>query len=277
MAVVAELICAMSTSSDSNGVLSLLQGRAPQYRDAHDAVVFAIHTHLLRKGLVCHALTPPASPSPADLQRELPVVPPGWNGSDEAYSFTYHQQRAATVAVVVVLKAIKMGQTLLVHMITQRLLVVQQPSAAASSASAPPASASSAAVKDEVPVSLEVNVTDYINTGASLSDYRALYRDLAGLLLLFDSQLGSRVIPTAAAADSRATAVPDLHARDPLRFPQRNPLLVDDDDDDDRLRDPRARPQRGDFDGDLNPLAVGGGISGNLMGPRNFPSARSRP
>ena len=31
------------------------------------------------------------------------------------------------------------------------------------------------------------------------------------------------------------------------------------------------RPRGGDFAGDLDPLAVGGPNSGNLMGPRNFP------
>ena len=58
---------------------------------------------------------------------------------------------------------------------------------------------------------------------------------------------------------------------DPLRIPPRNPLYADDDDDDpSRLRDPRYRP-RGDFDDDLNPLAIPGSGGGSLMGPRSFP------
>ena len=248
---------AMSTSSDSNAVLSLLTGRAPQYRDAHDAVVFALHTHLLRRHLVCHALSPPpvssssSAASASEEKRELPYVPPGWNASSDAYSFTYHLQQSPSTTII--MKAVKMGSSLLVHMVRQR--------------------AAADGGKDEAPVSLEVNVNDHVNAGVALSDYRALYKDLGGLLALFDSQLGARVLP--AAAQGSGAASQDVRAvqADPLRVPPRRPLYADDydDEDGDRIPDPRRRP-RGDFDDDLNPLAMPGG-GGSLMGPRNFPGA----
>ena len=182
----------MSTSADSNAVLSLLTGRAPTYRDASDAVIFALHTHLLRRGLTCYALTPPSSTStPSSTPpRELPYVPPGWNASDDAYSFTYYLSSAPSVSVI--MKAVRMGGSLLVH-------VLRQNPPPAQGATQPAGGA-----KADSPVSLEVNVGDYVNEGAALSDYRALYRDLGGLLMLFDSQLGSRIL--SANADAGAAA-----------------------------------------------------------------------
>ena len=175
----------MSTSADSNAVLSLLTGRTPTYRDAHDALIFALHTHLLRRGLTCIALTPPSSSSPSSSlstpPRELPYVPPGWNASDDAYSFTY--QLPHSPGVTVIMKGVRMGGTLLVHVLRQ------------TSAPAQGTPGATGGAKDSTPVSLEVNVSDYVNAGAALTDYRALYTDLGGLLMLFDSQLGSRILP----------------------------------------------------------------------------------
>ena len=201
-----------ASSADSNGVLSSLIGRAPQYKDGHDAVMFALHTHLLRRSLVCHALTPPpASQQPQQQRTELPFVPPGWNSCEDSYSFTYH--RPAVPNVVVVLKGVKMANSLILHAIRQR----------GNSGSGGGGAQTTQPSKDEAPVSLEVNVPDYINTAAPLTDYRSLYTDLGGLLLLFDSQVAARVMP--APPTQSAPSMASVDTSDPLRVgPVRPPL-----------------------------------------------------
>jgi len=163
-----------------------------------------------------------------------------------------------------------MDRSLLIHTIKQ------QPGGPVSSDS----SSSSSSV-----LSLELNVDDYVNNDhdVSLTDYKRLYLDLAGLLMLFDSQIGSKIGP--AENTGNKSMITGIDVTDPLRagpvhHHPRNPLVstdVDDYHDHDRLRDPRGHmgmggsyPRRGDFSDDLNPLG-GAGSGGNLMGPRNFP------
>jgi len=125
------------------------------------------------------------------------------------------------------------------------------------------------------PLSLEISVDDFVRSNITdWSDYQALYKDLAGLLALFDAQLVSKVLP---ATNAPPIHVPNVTPIDVPSQPRLYPLprnviddrtLIDDENQDDRLRDPRFRRPRGDFEGDLNPFAP---ASGNLMGPRNFP------
>ena len=265
--LVLSLLCSVmastASSADSNGVLSSLIGRAPQYKDGHDAVMFALHTHLLRRSLVCHALTPPplstSSSQQQPQQRELPYVPPGWNSSDDSYSFTYHHSTLPHVTIVV--KGVKMGGSLIVHAIRQR------------GGDGSTGSTTHTQLKDDVPASVELSVSDYVNSTASLSDYRSLYKDLGGLLLLFDSQVAARILPPPPAQSSIAAFHQPNDVRDPLRVPPvRSPFSVGEEDED-RLRDPRFRPRVGDFEDDLNPLGGlhGGRVGGSLMGPGQFP------
>jgi proteasome inhibitor subunit 1 (PI31) len=244
----------MSTSTtkstlDPAPVLASINSARPTYRDAHDAVAFALNCAMLEKGFKLVGLD-----DAGDEKKELEAAPTGWNASEEGYCFVYTHPK---LPKPVVLKALRMEGTLIAH----------------------------AAVKGDEGGkvhSLELNVEDYVNK--DVKDAAKAYKDLSGLVALIDRGIRSQVLPveakpktetkteTAKAEPKKPRDPEDDPLRDP-RYPRRPPRSPLEDDD---ARDLGGlggwRGPGGMFGGDLDPMGGGGG---SLLGPHNFPGVGS--
>jgi hypothetical protein len=294
---------ATSSSSAAARVHALLSEHAvalSSLPDAHAAVQIALHLHTLqREGIKCCAL----NDQETQASKALPTIPPGWSASADGFCFQYVMPSAASSSGEaggpskrLLVKSIRMDRSLLVHATTKPI------SGSSSGASASSASGESpAAVR-----SLDLNVDDQINSnalraapaasssgaaaaggagGASAGpDFENLYKDLPALLARYDSAVLDPLLPKPPSSDAAKKDAAPAHdslrvQHGPLRVPPRGYVPDSEggdggDDDNPHLRDPFRRQPRGDFAGDLDPLAVGGGPNGGmLMGPRNFPGS----
>src|SRR5438270_58495 len=117
-----------STSSSSSLVSSVLHyitSQNPSFRDAHDAVMFALHSHMVTNR--CFQLVSINDSSP-DLSSSTTTSTSldGWNRSSDAYSFTYTHPNSPITATssptsptLYILKALRMDSSLLLHATTK--------------------------------------------------------------------------------------------------------------------------------------------------------------
>lgn len=244
----------MATSS-----LQLLKASRPDFRNSADAVAFALHTAFFERECKFIGIN-----DQVDEKKELPLSPPGWNSSTDSYTF-YYIPKGSTDQVI--FKLLRLEGSLI---------------------------ASATKKGQSTAYTVTINVDDFVNKEFDPQEYDKIYKDLPGLLALFDQQilrhvLGEKAPSSAAAAsteDRDATRIEGILRDDPLRVgPPRRPYMphpgLEDDDEGPVFYPPQpGSPRGGDFDSDLYPPLPGfggvggpGGLGGNLMGPRNFPGA----
>jgi len=222
-----------SKKVDPEETLSILSKQKPKFRDAHDAVSFLLHAEMLRRGCTLVGLT-----EGGDNKKPITDCPSDWNKSDEAYTFKYLHP---STKEPIVMKMLRMENSLLVH----------------------------AAKKEDGKVySATFKVEDYVEPKAPLTEYSKIFKDVEGILTLFQSTIADKVAPPPKVSDEtqvgknkRTTTEEEKAIPDDFWGGIRVP--------------PIGRPgiglpggPRGDFGGDLSPFAEGGG---NLYGPGQFP------
>jgi len=212
---------------------------------AHDALVLLVHAVLARAGFKLVAL------GETGALVEEKQIPAEWNASKEAWALRYRHSRSSLTFVV---KALSLGDQLLVHAAALELTSTQPP------------------------CSLQLRVADFMSPNAVFSTVpewtRIINRDsLPRLVSEIERQLVRSLVPevgdlskqsdtTAQRVDQRSE-----QGNDPLRIPPRQPLSP-----------PRPDPLRDGPGGFGNPYGPGGfGVGrGDMPGPGHplFPPGR---
>lgn len=216
----------------------------PTLRDAHDCVVFALHSDMIASHFRCIGLT-----EDPDEKADLPLCPPGWNTSKDVYCFKYIHPDDNDDMIVI--KFVRMDKMLMVHASSRKNNQIH---------------------------TLTLNANDYVNTPTNLSKHDTILKDTSRLSALFTHNIKSKLTP-----EKKIEKTPN-QTSDPLRIDRKRyqppDSLIDPDD---GFQQGFPFPMAGgDFDRDLNPfpgIGVGplgggmgrGGVGGNLFGPDRFP------
>jgi len=288
---------------------------AASARDQHAALALALHLHTL-------TAAPPSTPirltciathdQDTTQRRGLPTIPSDWSRDNDVFTFQYEVQgtgggdssSSPAQPRLLVIKSMRMDDSLLVH-----AAVKQTSSAAASTtqggqqataSSSSSSSSSSSGSGNESLLSLELNVSDHIQSSAFpsssaastssslLTDPDRVLKDATSLIALYDRTILHKAIPELAPTSGggekagRESERGEEGRSDPLMIGPRGPYrptvppIGGDEGGEEGYVDPHnpLRRPRGDFAGDLDPLTGGPrgvGEGGMLMGPRNFP------
>ncbi|KAK9811865.1 hypothetical protein WJX72_011458 [[Myrmecia] bisecta] len=97
-------------------VSALIRAADPQFRSPHDRLAFAVHSYLLADGYKLIAVGRDAEDANGDKTKEVSTA--GWNSSDE-FAFRYAPAQASGKDHTLLVKALPMGDTLVVHSLKQ--------------------------------------------------------------------------------------------------------------------------------------------------------------
>jgi hypothetical protein len=190
-------------------VLAIVRAARPHFRHRADALVFALHATLLAEGLVLVAVGGAAEVEPPRAGAPLSEAGhDGWNAAPDEYAFRYRKEGAAAAQGTVVLKALVVGDKLLVD------AAPPSPGAAAHvelrRARATPSRASRAGCTLRLCAdthafcacahSINEYTTDNLSSGAAEA-----YTNLDGLLARVRSGLLPSLLPEAAARGTAGT------------------------------------------------------------------------
>ncbi|KAI3938882.1 hypothetical protein MKW92_012505 [Papaver armeniacum] len=125
----------------NEGVMAVIRATRPNFRNAHDKIVFAVHAMFLNSG---YYLTATGSKAFSDTILSCPpsdeVGIEGWNQSEDSYGFVYSKIDKAGVKYTVLVKCLVMGDFLVIDFISSKY-------------------------PDKEPFGLQINVNDYNGGG----------------------------------------------------------------------------------------------------------------
>jgi len=214
-----------------------LKKYSPQYHHINDTLTFVVHLSFLSANCKLIGL------NEEQFLEDLGSIPQGWNKSNQLYQFRYITKSNDKY---------KHNKTILVKILSMEeneLLIsaVKQGS-------------------NDI-YTLEITLSDHIhieNASKDLSNYKNIYKDIDGLIILLNDQITHKLIPQKKEKeDDDKEREKQRPPRDPLIFPEP-----------DFVGWPRPIiPIMSYGDGDLDPFGGGGG---NLFGPDDIKNQFNR-
>jgi len=131
----------------------------PNIKSKHDALFALLHSIMESAGFKLVGL------SESENLIENKNLPEDWNASQDAWAFRYRHSKSS---MIFLLKALRLGTQLHVHAL---------------------------AVEQEQPVSIELNVSDYV-VNENFSDLENLYRNVDKLVEIFTKNIMSKLLPS---------------------------------------------------------------------------------
>ncbi|KAI3921673.1 hypothetical protein MKW98_021835 [Papaver atlanticum] len=157
--------------ANEEGVMAVIRAIRPNFRNAHDKIVFAVHAMFLNSG---YFLTATGSAAYSDTILTSPpsdeVGIEGWNQSEDSYGFVYSKIDKAGVKYTVLVKCLVMGDFLVIDFLSSKY-------------------------PDKEPLGLQINVTDYNGGGGDerTTNFANQYRNFDELVKKLDVKIFSKL------------------------------------------------------------------------------------